>query len=660
MTIQRNLLMFFLFISLLIVSSCGDKPFEPRFAGNAEPRETSQWPEYGGGQGQRYAAAGEITPQNVRDLKVAWIYRTGDIAEPGKGPFKTGSAFENTPLLMDGKMFICSPFNRVVALDPVSGAEIWNFDPEIDKSANYSNQFVCRGVAYHAREAESGALCDRTIFTATNDTQLIALDAETGAPCPGFGDAGRVALAKGVGETRWKGEYQHTSPPLVIGDLVIVGGSLGDNARRQPPSGVVRAYDAQSGALKWAFDLAPPDYDGPASDAGYALGTPNVWAPMVADLERGLVFIPTGNPSPDYYRETGNRLDYYGSSVVALEAATGKSVWHYQTVHHDLWDFDIPAQPTLLDLERDGVRIPALVQATKMGFLFVLNRETGAPVFPVEERPVPQVDVPGLQVSPTQPFPQEWLQLSATDLKPEEAWGITFWDEGKCRQAIKDLRFDGMYTVANEKWTLMYPGNAGGSNWGGVAVDPEDEIVIANVMNLPWRVRLIPREEMPSRGSYDGHGELMQMEGYPYGGQRELVMSPFGIPCAPPPWGKLVAVNLKTGEKLWDVPLGTIRDVAPVPLNWKLGVPNLGGPLVTAGGLVFIGAAADNYLRAFDLKTGKEVWKGRLPAGGQATPMSYVVTGPNGREKQYVVIAAGGHQRAGTKLGDYIIAYALP
>ncbi|TNE37618.1 MAG: pyrroloquinoline quinone-dependent dehydrogenase [Alphaproteobacteria bacterium] len=659
MTYRHTLVWGFLFISLLMVFSCSDRPLKARSAGTAQTRETSSWPEYGGGQGQRYAAAGEITRDNVRDLKVAWVYRTGDIADPKEG-FNVGSAFENTPLLVDGKMFICSPFNRVVALDPASGAEIWNYDPAIDKTAFYSNQFVCRGVAYYANETTSETLCGRAIFTATNDARLIALDAETGALCPNFGSAGQVSLLQGVGDTRWNGEYQHTSPPLVIGDLVIVGGSIGDNVRRQPPSGVVRAYHAQTGALVWAFDLAPPNYDGPMSGEGFALGTPNVWAPMVADLERGLVFIPTGNPSPDYYRETGNRLDYYGSSVVALKAATGEVVWAYQTVHHDLWDFDLPAQPTLIDLEKGGVRVPALVQPTKMGFLFVLNRETGAPIFEVEERPVPQVDVPGLMVSATQPFPPKALQLSATELNPEDAWGLTFWDKGKCRKMLKSLRFEGMYTVASEDWTLMFPGNAGGSNWGGVAVDPEKEIVIANVMNLPWRVRLIRRAEMPSRETYDGHGELMQMEGYPFGGQRELVMSPLGIPCAPPPWGQLVAVSLATGEKLWDVPLGTIRDVAPVPLNWKLGVPGIGGPLVTGGGLVFIGAAGDNYIRAFDLATGEELWKGRLPAGGQATPMSYVVKGPEGQEKQYVVIAAGGHERAGTKLGDYIMAYAIP
>jgi quinoprotein glucose dehydrogenase len=645
-----------------MVNGCQGPDLPEPTTDSAQMRVASDWPEYGGGNGQRFAAQSQITPDNVSDLEVAWTYRTGDVTD-GSDTYGTGSAFENTPLLVDGMLYLCTPFNRVIALDPQTGAEHWSYDPKIDLTSNYANQFVCRGVSSWKSAAENDQPCAQTIFTATNDARLIALDAKTGEICTGFGEAGQVALHEGVGETAWAGEYQHTSPPLVIGDLVVVGGSVSDNSRINPPSGVVRAYDARSGAPVWAFDLAPPGFDyetGMTSDAGYALGTPNVWAPMVADAKLGLVYIPTGNPSPDYYRETGNRLDHYGSSVVALSVASGEVIWSYQTVHHDLWDFDVPAQPTLIDIDREGTIIPALVQATKMGLLFVLNRETGEPVFPVEERAVPQPNIPGLLVSPTQPFPTLPKPLANIDLKAEDAWGLTFLDKRACRKAIAELRFDGMYTVANEEWTLMYPGNAGGSNWGGVAVHPDKDIVIANVMDLAWKARLIPRAEATAMEGKDAHGEMMAMRGYPYAGQRDMLMSPLGIPCSPPPWGKLVAIDLKTGERLWDVPLGTIRDIAPVPINWKLGVPNLGGPMVTEGGLVFIGAAVDDYLRAFDLGSGTELWKARLPAGGQATPMSYSVTQEDGSQKQFVVMAAGGHGSAGTTLGDYVIAYSIP
>ena len=618
----------------------------------------TEWPHYGGDAGGlRYTPLDEITAENVGDLEIAWVHHSGDVSD-GRGEVRSTTAYEATPILVDGLLYVCSPFNRVLALDPQTGAERWDYDPEIDLSGRYANQLVCRGVASWLDADRTGSdACRRRIFTATNDARLIALDAATGSPCDDFGRAGEVDLNAGVGDQWWLGEYQVTSAPVVVHDLVVVGSAVSDNARTDAPSGVVRAYDARSGALRWAWDPVPAGLrEGIRKDASpYWLGTANVWAPMSVDEERDLLFLPTGNTAPDYFGGHRGDLEEFASSVVALRASTGEPVWHFQTVHHDLWDFDVPAQPTLFPLDRDGQRIAALVQPTKMGHLFILDRETGAPLFAVEERPVPQGGVPGEKLSPTQPFPVKPPPLVRHDLRPEEAWGITPWDRGACRERIAALRFDGAFTPPSLQGTLMVPGNAGGSNWGGVAVDPERQLVIANVSDGPWSVRLLPADEFERERAENPGVEISPQKGTPYAMRRELVMSPLGLPCSPPPWGTLAAIDLVSGEIRWQVKLGTVRDIAPLPLPIELGTPNLGGPLVTASGLVFIGAAMDDYLRAFDVETGEELWKGRLPAGGQATPMSY--RGADGR--QYVVIAAGGHGRATTTLGDALVAFTL-
>jgi quinoprotein glucose dehydrogenase len=615
----------------------------------------TEWPSYGGDSGgQRFADLADITPANVDDLEIAWVHRHGDVSD-GKPPFQETSAFEGTPILVDGTLFYCTPFNRVIALDPATGAERWTFDPDIDIHASYSNQLVCRGVStWLDAERETGAVCRRRIFTGTNSSELIALDAATGKPCPDFGKDGRVNLLHGPGEPVWVGEYHVTSPPAVVGRSVVVGSAIGDNQRTDAPSGVVRAYDARTGALRWAWDPVRPGTP-PAEGELYVRGTANVWAPMAVDEARDLVFLPTGNSAPDYFGGHRNGKDDYASSLVALRGSTGELVWHFQTVHHDLWDFDVPAQPTLLTLERDGVQVPAVVQATKMGFLFVLHRETGEPLFPVEERPVPQGGVEGEKLSPTQPFPVKPPPLVRQTLSPEEAWGVTPWDRASCRRLLESLRFDGIYTPPSLQGTLTYPGNAGGMNWGGLAVDPKRRWVVARNTDVPWVVRLFPAAEFErERGAHPGE-EVSPQRGTPYGMHRTLALSSLGLPCNPPPWGTLSAVDLNTGEIVWQVAHGTVRDLAPIPLPIELGVPGTGGPLVTGSGLVFIAAAMDDYLRAFELATGKELWKGRLPAGGQATPMSYRAGG-----RQFVVIAAGGHGRAGTRLGDSLVAFALP
>ncbi len=616
------------------------------------------WPSYGGDPGgQRYSTLREITPRNVSRLEVAWTHHSGDVAD-GSAPYHTTSAYELTPILADGTLYACTPFNRVLAIDPATGAERWSFDPEIDRTARWANQLVCRGVAYwRDPQAASGSLCAARVLTATADARLLALDAKSGRPCPGFGENGRVDLNPGVGAQRWRGEYQVTSPPAVVGDLVVVGAAVADNQRTDAPSGVVRGFDARSGALRWAWDLAPPDApaDAPrAEGTGWMLGTPNVWAPISVDEARGLVFVPTGNPSPDYWRGEA-RHDFYGSSVVALRADTGAVAWHFQTVHHDLWDYDVPAQPTLTVLRRQPGPVPAVIQATKMGLLFVLHRETGIPLFPVEERPVPQAGAPGERLSPTQPFPAAPPPLVPHRIDPADAWGLTPWDSGDCREQLTSLRNDGIYTPPTVQGSIMLPGNAGGSNWGGVAVDPDRQLLLANTINAAWAVRLIPRADFAAAKAAEPGLEISPQEGTPFGMRRVLLVSPLGLPCSPPPWGTLAAIDLGSGAIRWQVPLGTVRDIAPVPIPWRAGTPNLGGPLVTASGLVFIGAAMDDYLRAFDVETGEELWTGRLPAGGQATPMTYRVGG-----RQYVVIAAGGHGRMTTTLGDALVAFALP
>ncbi len=643
---------------LTLSTACGTSPSDPFTPTPDAP--LSEWSTYGGdGGGQRHSPLTEIKPDNVNRLAIAWEYHTGDMSD-GAGEIASKSSFQATPILVDETLYFCTPFNRVIALDPEIGTERWTYDPHIDLSAHYANDLVCRGVSTWldlGRDAESA--CHRRIFTATNDARLIALDAATGTPCSDFGSEGIVDLNPGVGDMLWQGEYQVTSPPTIVHDLVIVGSAVADNVRINPPSGVVRAWDARSGELRWSWDLSPPDFV-PIADntgsAGYALGTPNVWAPMSVDAERDLLLVPTGNPSPDYYRGD-SKLDYYGSSVVALRASTGEVIWHYQTVHHDLWDFDVSAQPALVTLKRDGQSIPAVIQATKMGFLFVLHRETGQPLFEIEERPVPQGQVPGERISATQPFPLKPPPLVPLDLRPEQAWGLTPWDRGACQEKLAALRWEGMYTPPTLEGTLMYPGNAGGSNWGSLAFDPERQLLIANTQDIPWMVKLFPAQDYERERAANPGVEISPQRGMPYALRREILVSPLGLPCNAPPWGTLAAVDLVSGELRWQVPLGIVR-LGPLSLPMEVGIPNVGGPLVTQSGLVFIAATLDNYLRAFDLETGEELWRGDLSAGGQATPLTYRArTGG----KQYIVVAAGGHGGVDLpgNLGDALVAFAL-
>lgn len=645
--------------ALLAALACGG--WEDRPNSTAEPtlRDATEWPVYGGTDSLQFSPLDQINRQNVGNLEVAWTYRTGDVAtldEP-TGP----SSFQATPILVGGVLYFPTPMSRVIALDPATGAEVWTFDPGIDRSQRYS-VMTSRGVASWADPTRApGSTCARRILFASLEATLYALDAATGLPCPDFGEAGQVDLNPGAGELLWRGEYGVTSPPAIIGDIAVVGALVSDNVRTDAPSGVVRAFDVRSGALRWAFDLAPPGFDyatRPTSQAGYALGTPNVWAPMAVDAERDLVFVPTGNPAPDYHRGGHPDMDHYGSSVVALRGSTGEVVWSFQTVHDDLWDYDVPAQPTLIDLDVDGEKVPALVQGTKMGFLFVLNRETGEPLFGVEERPVPQAGATE-PLSPTQPFPVKPPPLHPTHFEP---WGLTFWDRGKCEEALAGMRFEGIYTPPGIDWSITYPAPTGGINWGGVAIDPDTKRLYVNTGDIPLKVRLLPRAEYEAQKEAGFEVSTSPQTGTPFAIQREPWIE-LVAPCNPPPWGRISAVDLVKGEIVWEQPLGKLRDFTPIPLDIGIGLPSLGGPLVTRGGLIFIGAAPGHLLRGFDVDSGEELWRGALPAGAHATPMTYALRGEDGETRQFVVVAAGGHwafHDMGDILGDTLVAFALP
>ena len=624
----------------------------------------TDWPNYGRDPGgSRFSPAAQITKENVASLREAWTYHTGDAAELGLVPYRNGT-FEATPILVDGTLFFCSTFMRVFALDPATGREKWKFDPHVDPSKPRGD-LACRGVSTWADgNAAPDSACARRIVFGTADARVIALDARDGKPCAGFGENGTVDLRRTLTRPPLDSGYAVTSPPAVVGDVIVVGSAIGDNQRADEVSGAVRGIDARTGAQIWSWDPIPRDPNDPArkswqGNSADTTGAANAWSILSADPERGLVFVPTGSASPDFYGGERKGDNLYANSVVALRAATGEMVWYFQGVHHDLWDYDMPAQPTLVTVRRDGKSIPAVAQATKMGFLFVLDRDTGKPLFPIEERPVPGSDIPGEWTSPTQPFPLLPPPLVPLTLTPDDAYGLTPWDRGVCRDRIAALRSHGIFTPPSLQGTVILPGNAGGSNWGSVAFDSEHGLLIANTNNIPTTVKLIPRGDFDSFKAAHRGEEVSPQAGTAFGMMREFdsLLSPLGLPCNPPPWGTLTAIDLNRGSIRWQVPLGTIRDLAPVPLPIRVGVPNMGGPIVTASGLIFIAAAMDNYLRAFNLETGEELWKGRLPAGGQATPMTFQLKSDG---KQYVVIAAGGHGRMTTTPGDAVVAFALP
>ena len=619
-------------------------------------------------EGTRYLPASEITRENVSRLQVAWTYRTGEADERFKT--KKPAAFEATPLVVDGVMFIGTPLGRVIALDAATGRERWIFDPKISRDVTYGD-FASRGVSTWLDESVAAdAACRRRIFVATAQSQLFAVDAKDGRPCAGFGSDGMVDLKAGLRIPPFEPQaYSMTSPPIVVNGVVITGSSVADNTRPELPSGEVRGYDARTGRRKWSWDPIPQDPSDPAyvewrGTVAHKGGAANAWSVLAADSERDLVFVPTGSAAPDYYGALRLGNNRYANSIVALKASTGRVVWSFQTVHHDLWDYDNASPPALVTLTKDGARIPAVVQATKSGMLFVLHRETGVPVFGVEERPVPASDVPLEEASPTQPFTTATPPLSAHRFRADEVWGLSDEDRSACHAVIDGLRNEGIFTPPSLRGTLVIPSNIGGAHWGGVAIDPVRQIAVVPVNRLAAMVQLIPREGFDlekTRAAEQRLGDDFEynfMHGTPYIMRRRILLAPSRVPCTPPPFGTLVAISLKSGERLWEVPLGGASAILPPDLAAKgqpaWGSPNLGGPIATAGGLIFIGATLDRSLRAFDIETGRELWRGTLPQSAKATPMSYRLTSG----EQFVAIAVGGGGAWGT--GDYVVAFKVP
>ena len=643
---------------------------QPPEAANAQTRVTSEWQHYGGDGGTKYVEAEVIDKRNVEALEMAWIYRTGDVS----------TIFQSSPILVDGQLVFCTPYNRVIALDPLNGAQLWSYDAQIDREIRVANGFNCRGVAqWQGSGLADGDACATRIFMATNDARLIAIDAANGRRCADFGDTGEVHLGEGVGKLEHLGEYQVTSPPTVVGDVVVVGSAITDGSRVDAPSGVVRGYDARDGSLRWAFDLAPPNFDyssRPVSSAGYALGTPNVWSAMSADDERDLVFLPTGNPSPDYDRTHNNDLSHYGSSVIALKGSTGEVVWHFATVLNDLWDFDVPSQPVLVDLNLGDQQVPALVQATKMGFIFVLHRETGEPLVDVTYESVPTHGPLAAQLSSVQPFVPPAFRTSRSYSAGSSLLGL-------CSGMDEESVIGPIYTPITEQWTVGLPSNMGATNWGGVAVDPVAGRIVVHTNSVPFRTKLINREEAAdllsvmesaeatpaqrtqaretfmARYNLPPSTELARQLGAAHLMARHTYLDPYlGAPCAGLPMAEMMVIDIASQSQVWRRPHGTLIDFAMLPLNW--GVPGVGGPLVTSTGLIFIGGAAENAIRAYDAQNGAELWRHRLPHPGHANPVSYTVETDAG-PRQFVIVAAGGDQRTGIGgVGDYLVAFSLP
>lgn len=616
------------------------------------------WPAYGrDAGGERFSPLDRIRRENVGSLQVAWTFRTGDAYEPKEG---RATAFEATPLYVDGTLFLSTPLGHVIALDPVAGRPKWIFDAKVPRDMGYGD-FASRGVATWMRGAE------RRIFVATVDARLIAIDAATGQPIPSFGSGGTVDLRKGlrIPPTGFA-DYEETSPPAVIGNTIVIGSGIADGTAKPHPSGEVRGFDAVTGQLKWTWDPVPQEASTEGADTwrnGSAArnGSANAWSVIVADSEHNLVFVPTSSPTHDYYG--GERLgdNLFADSIVALRADTGARVWHFQTVHHDLWDYDVASPPILFEWKKDGRTVPAVAVASKTGHLFILDRATGAPLIPIEERPVPKSDVPGEQASRTQPFPTAPRSLARSTLRADDAWGATDEDRAWCRGTMSALRTEGIFTPPSLQGTLVIPGNIGGMAWGGIAHDRVHDLLVLPVNNLAAEVRLIPREAVDAErkaGRLSGEFEYHPQLGTPYGVVRRFLLAPrTHLPCTPPPWGTLAAVKPATGEIAWQVPLGQFPGAEKVPGASTGGSIALGGPIVTAGGLVFTAGTLEPAIYAFDVQSGKQLWKGTLPTSARSTPMTFL--GPDGR--QYVVVAAGGHGTPiGPPIGDYLVAFALP
>lgn len=650
-----------------------DNPF-PAASAPAPDHNDRDWRYYGRTpEGDRFSPASQITPQNVSKLQPAWEFHTGDLAKKFETEKGREYNFEVTPTKVGNRLYICTPHRHVIALEATSGKKIWEYDAKNNTSAN--EYLACRGVAYY--DAPQSQACPHRIITTTADARMIALNADNGQLCNDFGNKGIVSLTDNMGKVP-AGFHFITSQPLVMKDRLVLGGWVYDNQTRGEPSGVVRAYDPVSGKLAWAWDLGKTNPTAPLQPGEtWTRGTPNAWGSYTADARLGLIYLPLGNATPDYYGAQRPAYDdRYSSSIVALDIETGEERWHYQTVHHDVWDFDVPIGPSLVDLpQADGSSLPALVQTTKMGQLFMLDRRTGQPLAQVTEKTVPtSVHLPGEHLSPTQPYSQGMPTLAPRDLTERDMWGATPFDQLMCRVQFHQYRYQGQYTPPALDTNIAYPAFDGVVDWHGASIDPAHHLLIANTSYIPFTVEGMRSAEAIKKGlmkpwqGWDSKGPYPKPKsfsvgpeyGTPYAAVVKPWLSVLGAPCNAPPWGKLVAIDLASKKIVWQRPVGTTRDMNIFSTHNNVPLPtgmfSIGGNIITASGLIFMGATADDYLRAFDEKTGHELWKARLPAGGQATPMTYV--GDDGR--QYVVIAAGGHGGLGTRSGDAVMAYALP
>ncbi|HKN04611.1 MAG TPA: glucose/quinate/shikimate family membrane-bound PQQ-dependent dehydrogenase [Buttiauxella sp.] len=624
----------------------------------------ADWPAYGRNQeGQRYSPLKQINDKNVAQLKEAWTFQTGDVKRPTDPGEITN---EVTPIKIRDTLYLCTAHQQLFALDAATGKQKWKFDPRLDTNPSFQH-VTCRGVSYHEATADNAnpdvvSDCPRRIILPVNDGRLFAINADNGQLCESFANKGILNLQTNMPVTT-PGMYEPTSPPIITDKVIVIAGAVTDNFSTREPSGVIRGFDVNSGKLLWAFDPGAKDPNIiPGDEHHFTLNSPNSWAPAAYDAKLDLVYLPMGVTTPDIWG--GNRTpeqERFASSIVALNATTGKLAWSYQTVHHDLWDMDMPSQPTLADInDKNGNLIPVIYAPAKTGNIFVLDRRDGKLVVPAPEKPVPQGAAKGDYVTPTQPF-SDLSFRPKKDLSGADMWGATLYDQMVCRIIFHNLRYEGIFTPPSEQGTLVFPGNLGMFEWGGISVDPNRQVAIANPMALPFVSKLMPRGpgnpmEPPKDAKGSGSESGIQPQyGVPYGVTLNPFLSPFGLPCKQPAWGYISAVDLKTNEVVWKKRIGTVRDSSPLPLPFKMGMPMLGGPISTAGNVLFIGATADNYLRAYNMSNGDKLWEARLPAGGQATPMTYEANG-----KQYVVISAGGHGSFGTKMGDYIVAYALP
>ncbi|MCL4780644.1 MAG: pyrroloquinoline quinone-dependent dehydrogenase [Gammaproteobacteria bacterium] len=645
----------------------------PRAREPAAPN--SDWLHVGGDAGgSRYSPLDQINRKNVWRLERAWTWQHGDLERfPEQQPY---AGFHATPILLPaeagGALVLCTPFNRLVALDPETGKERWGFDPQVRFSQSPA-RLKCLGVSYwRDSKAVPNAACAHRIFSGTSDRRLLAVDAITGTPCAGFGDNGQVdvtpLIAAGALAPADPWGVQFSAPPVLVNDVLVIGHINNmKNLAARAPSGEIRAFDARTGKFRWSFDPVPRNPADPQAgtwtpESLANTGGGNAWSLLSVDVKRDLVFVPTSSASPNWFGGTRPGDNRYANSVVALRGSTGKVVWHFQTVHHDVWDWDTPAQPMLVDIPKGGRRIPAVVVLTKQSLVFVLNRDTGVPLFPVEERPVPTDGIAGDVLSKTQPFPVKPPPLMKTRLTPDDAWGLTFWDQNQCRDLIASARHGEIFTPPSEQGWIMFPGSAGGMNWGGGAFDPARNLLVTNLAQIGLYLKLMPRDTVAATSGFDPRrgapmGPPGIIEGTPWAVEQRILLGPTMMPCTSPPWSTLVGVDLAAGEIRWSVPLGTIDKLAPIPmppLRW--GAPVAGGPIVTAGGITLVGSTADARLRAYNTETGAEIWSTPLPSSAHANPMTYAVNG-----RQYVVIAAGSHMFINPKtIDDYLVAYALP